>query len=233
MHNAAFADLNRSWSHLATSVAITRGLPPLLQTDRKKLDQALKEAREAERRQLAHRAAAQQATRDLEAAKRRAHDAAMRIRCGLWSHYGKNSEVLHAFGMRPYPYRGVRTTGTQELPDLERLGRQGSAAGGGGGPLPTVPGRPRGVGEPLPNRDAKAVVIGEHLPGEPGLSMDDGEPLPVGPEPFVPAGERLPSEPESAIREGEGFPHEAGAPSGQITAGSALRTPRCPAAPPA
>jgi hypothetical protein len=102
MHNASFSDLNQSWSHLAASVAAAPGLSRM-QTHLEELQQALAEAREAEQRQLAHRAAAQQATRDLEEAKLRAHEAAVRLRSGLWNHYGRTGKELIAFGLRPYP----------------------------------------------------------------------------------------------------------------------------------
>jgi enolase len=105
MHKGSMSDLTRSWNHLADSVAATPELSHL-QAAVEKLRQAIEEARSAEQRQLALRAAAQQATKDLKAAKLRAHEAAVGLRSNLWGHYGRNSKALHAFGMRPYPTSG-------------------------------------------------------------------------------------------------------------------------------
>lgn len=142
MHNAAFADHAMSWNKLTTSVAATPGLPANMQADREELERALEEARSAEQRQLVHRAAAQQATRDLEAAKFRAHEAATRLRSGLWWYYGRNSTALLAFGMRPYRAARFRV----------------------GGPSPIEEAKPVAVGETLPNEDGPCVDEGEPLP---------------------------------------------------------------------
>jgi hypothetical protein len=126
MHKGSMSDLTRSWDHLADSVAATPELSHL-QAAVEELRQATEEARNAEQRQVALRAAAQQATRDLDAAKLRAHEAALRLRSSLWGHYGRNSKALHAFGMRPY---SSSSSGSQRSPR----------------DLPS-----QDVGEPLPN----------------------------------------------------------------------------------
>ncbi len=102
MHNASFGDHMASWDRLATTVANNVSELSHLQRTREALAQAQREAEEARQRQAAARAVAQQATRDLEAAMARAHEAATQLRSGLWGHYGRKSVKLIEFGMRPY-----------------------------------------------------------------------------------------------------------------------------------
>ena len=102
MHNASFGDHMASWDRLATTVANNVSELSHLQREREALAQAQREAEEARQRQAAARAVAQQATRDLEAAMARAHEAATRLRSGLWGRYGRKSVKLVEFGMRPY-----------------------------------------------------------------------------------------------------------------------------------
>jgi hypothetical protein len=96
------------WGHLAESVRRNLGdlehLRPSLDT----LDQTIGEALEMKQRQLALRAAAQQATRDLDAILGRANDAAVRLSQGVVSTYGTRSEKLREFGQRPRRGPGPR-----------------------------------------------------------------------------------------------------------------------------
>lgn len=66
------------------------------------LKQAVVEIRELSERQTALRAAAQQVTRDLEAAKERANRAAVRVNQGVMAAYGSKSEKLAEYGLRPW-----------------------------------------------------------------------------------------------------------------------------------
>ncbi len=108
MHNASFGDHMASWDRLATTVANNASELSHLQRTREALAQAQRKAAEARQRQAAARAAAQQATRDLEAAMARAHEAATRLRSGLWGQYGRKSVRLIDFGMRPYRHARKR-----------------------------------------------------------------------------------------------------------------------------
>jgi hypothetical protein len=164
MHNASFSDLNQSWSHLAATVAAAPGLDHM-NPQLEELRQALEEAREAEQRQLAHRAAAQQATRDLEEAKHRAHEAAVRLRSGLWGHYGRTGKELIAFGLRPYPT--VRTRKAKGEPSPRGVGSTGNV----GEPFPNDPAPARDEGKPFPG------AVGEPPPQEEGF-RNVGERLP-------------------------------------------------------
>ena len=101
MHNAAFADHMERWGQLTGGVAEHASDAAFLQPHQESLIQARKDAWEAKQRQLRHRAAAQQATRDLEAAMARAQDAATRLQCGLLGKYGATNPKLVVFGMHP------------------------------------------------------------------------------------------------------------------------------------
>src|SRR5688572_2184138 len=101
MHNAAFADHMERWGQLTGGVAEHAAGAAFLQPAQESLLRARAEAWEAKQRQLLHRAAAQQATRDLEAAMERAHEAASRLQCGLLGHYGNTNPKLVVFGMHP------------------------------------------------------------------------------------------------------------------------------------
>jgi len=124
MHNASFSDLNQSWSHLAASLAAAPGLSQM-QTHLEELQQALAEAREAEQRQLAHRAAVQQATRDFEEAKLRAHEAAVRLRSGLWNHLRADRQRADRLRIAALPHRQVPETRRGAVPPrLRRLAQR-------------------------------------------------------------------------------------------------------------
>mgnify|MGYP003563307439 CR=1 FL=1 len=67
-----------------------------------------KSVHEADAIEAEAQAAAQQATRDFEAAMQKAHEAATRIHSAVWGCFGKGSEKLHEFGMRPYRFSPSR-----------------------------------------------------------------------------------------------------------------------------
>lgn len=109
MHNASFSEHLASWDRLANGVLSRAAeVRALTLSQREELLQARKKAWEAHLRRLAAKAAAQQATRDLEAAMEEAHEVATRLRCSLWGQYGRESPHLHVFGMRPYPCSRAR-----------------------------------------------------------------------------------------------------------------------------
>ena len=175
MHNASFSDLNQSWSHLAATVAAAPGLVHM-HPHLEELGRALEEARAAEQRQLAHRAAAQQATRDLEQAKLRAHEAAVRLRSGLWSHYGRTCKELIAFGLRPYPTVKPRKPNGELSPDAS------GSAHNVGEPFPNDPAPALHERKPLPNAAAEPPLqeerfrnVGERLPNDRGPLLHVGQ----------------------------------------------------------
>lgn len=109
MHNASFSDHLASWDRLANGVSSRAAeVRALTLSQREELIQARNKAWKAHLRRLAAKAAAQQATRDLEAAMEEAHEVATRLRCSLWGQYGRESPHLHVFGMRPYPSSRAR-----------------------------------------------------------------------------------------------------------------------------
>jgi hypothetical protein len=106
MHNGAFSDQMERWGQLTGGVAEHASGAAFLRPAQETLIQARAEAWEAKRRQLYHRAAAQQATRDLEAAMAKAQEAATRLQHGLLAGYGATNPKLIVFGM--HPRRAVR-----------------------------------------------------------------------------------------------------------------------------
>ncbi|HWN44416.1 MAG TPA: hypothetical protein VNW71_19485, partial [Thermoanaerobaculia bacterium] len=109
MHNASFTEHLASWDSLASGVSSrATEVSAQMRSQREELIQARMKAWEAHLRRLAAKAAAQQATRDLEAAVAEAHEVATRLRCQVWSEHGRESPVLYTFGMRPYPCSRAR-----------------------------------------------------------------------------------------------------------------------------
>lgn len=95
------------------------------------LKQTLSEIRELSERQTALRAAAQQATRDLEAAKERATRAAVQVKEGVLAAYGSKSEKLAEYGLRPW------------RPRRRKAVPEDAQAGGGAAPADTKPRKAR------------------------------------------------------------------------------------------
>jgi len=183
MHNASFTEHLASWDRLASGVTSrAAGIPALMLSQQEELIQARKKAWEAHLRRLAAKAAAQQATRDLEAAVAEAHEVATRLRCGVWGEHGRESPVLYTFGMRPYPRTRARraaasVTEGESLPNVIPE------------PAPPPP-APEVKGEPSPStheaenqrgavpqrepdaqtRSGGLANVGERLPNDPRLS---------------------------------------------------------------
>lgn len=102
MSKEAYGDQMAGWDRLAQTVENNAEELRYLQEQGAVLKEALAEAREAKHRQTLLRAAAQQASRDLESAMEKANDAAVRLNRGLLSVYGYKSEKLVEFGLRPW-----------------------------------------------------------------------------------------------------------------------------------
>jgi hypothetical protein len=77
-------------------------LIPVVRRDVEILKQALGEIRELKKRQIELRAAAQQATRDLEAVMEKATRASVRVNQGVLATYGSKDEKLTEYGLRPW-----------------------------------------------------------------------------------------------------------------------------------
>ena len=132
-----------------------------LQRTREALAQAQREAAEARQRQAAARAAAQQATRDLEAAMARAHEAATRLRSGLWGQYGRKNVRLIDFGMRPYRHARKRAAAPMQggaLPQrVPEMAPPAATPDPVRGTSPTAAGRRSSMGRRPPSRSGHAT----------------------------------------------------------------------------
>jgi hypothetical protein len=104
------------WERLAAAVAKNSGDLPASKRDLEILQKSLQEIRETKRRQLELRAAAQQATRDLEAAMETANQATVRLHASILGAYGSKEEKISEFGLRPWRTR--RRKRVSEPPDL-------------------------------------------------------------------------------------------------------------------
>jgi hypothetical protein len=183
MHNASFTEHLASWDSLASGVSSrVAKVSALMQSQREELIQARKKAWEAHLRRLAARAAAQQATRDLEAAVAEAHEVSTRLRCSVWGKCGRESPVLYAFGMRPYPCSRARraaasVTEGESLPNVIPE------------PAPPPP-APEVKGEPSPSAREAEDRRGAAPQREPDAQTQSGG--------LVNDGERLPNDPRSS-----------------------------------
>lgn len=108
MPKKSYMEHQGGWTLLATTVAQNAESLPALRQDLEILNQAMEEANQAKQRQLALRAATQQATRDLEDAMAKANDAAVRLHHGILAVYGYKSEKLKEFGFQPRRALGSR-----------------------------------------------------------------------------------------------------------------------------
>ena len=202
MHNAAFADHMERWGQLNRGVAEHASGAAFLQLAQETLIQSRMEAWEAKQRQLYHRAAAQQATRDLEAAMARAHEAASRLQHGLLGKYGATNPKLVEFGMHPQRMGKVRA---HSAAVLETLRAAAVAALEGGAPphRATEPvfdaAAPPTVGGSAPQAEADAAWTG----GDVSQAEADVASLPGQ---LQREGERLPKPKERPVQEGEPFP---------------------------
>jgi len=150
MPKSAYADHMQVWSHLADQMESEALDLHHLQPYLTSLQEGLREARAAKTRQLELRAAAQQATRDLEAAMEKANEAAMRLHTGLLGAYGTKSTTLIAFGMRPHRSAKLPASAAETAAAVSAvLADAGEVRPGGG----TVP-------QPGPEAAAFAAALG-------------------------------------------------------------------------
>jgi hypothetical protein len=161
MHNAAFADHMERWGQLNRGVEEEAAGAAFLRPAQETLNQARAEAWEAKQRQLYHRAAAQQATRDLEAAMARAHEAASRLQHGLLGYYGDTNPKLVVFGMHPRRVGKARA----RLKAREAL----AALKGGTSPHPSPEPAPQEAAAPsaggaVPQAEADAAALSPVAP---------------------------------------------------------------------
>jgi hypothetical protein len=131
MSKKSLADHLVVWDKLATAIKNKASELPALQPFVEVLKDATVEVREAKQRQVTLRAAAQQASRDLEAAMEKASEAEVRLNRGILSAYGYKSEKLVEFGLRPW--RPRRPKAAPEAPEAPESDTQ---------PLPDAP-KPR------------------------------------------------------------------------------------------
>lgn len=96
------------WEKLAATVEHNAGDLPAAQEYVAILRAAVAEALEAKQRQLALHAAAQQASRDLEAALEKGRDMEARLNRGVFAAYGRKSPKLVEFGLSPRKPTGPR-----------------------------------------------------------------------------------------------------------------------------
>jgi hypothetical protein len=108
MSKKSLADHLMVWDKLGTTVKNNAKDLRVYQEYVEILRTAAAEVREAKRRQLALRAAMQQATRDLEAALEKARDYEARLHQGILGAYGRKSEKLVEFGLSPRRPTGPR-----------------------------------------------------------------------------------------------------------------------------
>jgi hypothetical protein len=101
MPKTSFADIATDWERLITTVVNNKDDLQVVDPYRSQLETELVGARTASIRQAAAKAEAQQATRDLEGALNRGKDLAERLRTGILSRYGRRSEKLTEFQIKP------------------------------------------------------------------------------------------------------------------------------------
>ncbi len=110
MPNQAFADVITEWEKLLSTVTTNKDDLPSLDGFRQALETEAATAKAANLRQSAAQAAAQQATRDLEASRQRGRDLADQIRFGIKSKYGMRNEKLKEFGLKVFRGRKKKST---------------------------------------------------------------------------------------------------------------------------
>lgn len=101
MPKTSFADIATDWERLIATVVNNKDDLQTLDPYRSQLETELAGARTAGIRQAAAKAEAQQATRDLEGSLTRGKDLAERLRTGIISKYGRRSEKLTEFQIKP------------------------------------------------------------------------------------------------------------------------------------
>jgi hypothetical protein len=101
MPRTSFADIATEWERLIATVVNNKDDLQALEPYRSQLETELVGARTANIRQATAQAEAQQATRDMEGFLTRGKDLAERLRTGIISRYGRRSEKLAEFRIKP------------------------------------------------------------------------------------------------------------------------------------
>lgn len=101
MPKNSFAEDTGDWSFLLRSVGKHEGEVPFLQELLIELRLILDTVRKLETERLELKARDQQISRESDALRNRGRNVAGRIRSGLKSHYGSDSEQLTEFGVNP------------------------------------------------------------------------------------------------------------------------------------
>jgi hypothetical protein len=126
MPKLAYGDQIQSGDHLAATLEALVPSQPQLRPLLRTLQGVLRDMRTAKTWQLALRAAAQQATRDLEAATEKVKQTSVQLHCGLLAIHGTQSAQLLAFGMRPH--RSARRSHTVGAEAQAVVSRQGAVS---------------------------------------------------------------------------------------------------------
>ncbi|MFL6233321.1 MAG: hypothetical protein ACJ76N_09330 [Thermoanaerobaculia bacterium] len=116
MPKESFADVVTDWEKLLATVNANKDDLQFIDNFRQQLATELAGAREANMRQSAAQAVAQQATRDLEAFLQRGRDLADHLRFGIKTRYGKRNEKLKEFGLKVLRGGGKKKSTTTEKP---------------------------------------------------------------------------------------------------------------------
>jgi len=96
------------WERLLAGVEANRDDLPALEHCRAQLEAALGDARVAQERKLGHVAAARQGTQEVKALVRLGRDLAAQLESGVRLLYGRRSQKLGEFGVRPLLPRARR-----------------------------------------------------------------------------------------------------------------------------
>lgn len=108
MPKNSFADDTGDWSQLLLSVGKRDGEVPFLKELLAELRLILDTVKKLDTERLQHKARSQEISRDIDALRNRGRNIAGRVRSGLKTQYGTDSEQLTQFGVNPRR-RKVRT----------------------------------------------------------------------------------------------------------------------------
>ena len=119
MARQSFAGVMTDWEKLLTTVTVNKEDLQYLDGYRQQLEIEMAGAKDANVRQSAGQAAAQQASRDLEGFLTRGHDLAERLRAGVKIKYGKRNEKLKEFGLKVFRGLKRKVTNVKPPPQIE------------------------------------------------------------------------------------------------------------------
>ena len=101
-----FAKIVAHWERLLAGAEANRDDLPALEHCRAQLEAVLGDAKAAQERRLGHMAAARQGTQDVKALLRMGNDVAAQLESGVRLLYGRRSQKLGEFGVKPLLPRG-------------------------------------------------------------------------------------------------------------------------------